>query len=130
MEDSPRVPVWSSKPRQTQLDKLLRGGLQPVRTVLRRIGAAATGGRQTIPKVAGNVGLTREGGHSRPRQRSAQHARDLGFIIPNQDAFSADPSCQATPQDPGWSVSSWSAAGRLQSIGGFLASIFTAKLME
>jgi Homeodomain-like domain len=58
MEDSARVQVRSSKPEQTQLDKLLRGALQPVRTVLRALVLRQLADGQTIRKVARNVSLT------------------------------------------------------------------------
>jgi len=45
-----------SKPEQQQLDKLLSGGLQPVRTVLRALVLRQLGDGQTIRKVASNVG--------------------------------------------------------------------------
>ena len=58
MEDIRRVQVRLSKPEQQQLDKLLRGGLQPVRTVLRALGLRQLADGQAIRKVARNVGLT------------------------------------------------------------------------
>jgi putative transposase len=58
MEDSGKVQVRLSKLEQEQLDKLLRGGLQPVRTVLRALVLRQLADGQTIRKVARNVGLT------------------------------------------------------------------------
>jgi putative transposase len=58
MEDRRRVRVQLSKPEQQQLDKLLSGGLQPVRTVLRALVLRQLADGQTIRKVARNVGLT------------------------------------------------------------------------
>ena len=58
MEDDKRVRVRLSKAEQQELDKLLRGGLQPVRTVLRALALGQLAEGQSIRKVAGNVGLT------------------------------------------------------------------------
>src|SRR5260370_38434048 len=58
MKDGRRVQVRLSKPEQDQLDKLLRGGLQPVRTVLRALVLRQLADGQAIRKVARNVGLT------------------------------------------------------------------------
>ena len=58
MEDSGKVQVRLSKSEQEQLDELLRGGLQPVRTVLRALVLRQLADGQTIRKVARNVGLT------------------------------------------------------------------------
>ena len=58
MEDSGRVQVRLSKLEQEQLDELLRGGLQPVRTVLRALVLRQLADGQTIRKVARNVSLT------------------------------------------------------------------------
>ena len=58
MEDRRRVQVRLSKPEQQQLDKLLSGGLKPVRTVLRALVLRQLADGQTIRKVARNVGLT------------------------------------------------------------------------
>src|SRR5450755_4677007 len=58
MEDRRRVQVRLSKSEQQQLDKLLSGGLQPVRTVLRALVLRQLADGQTIRKVARNVGLT------------------------------------------------------------------------
>src|SRR5260370_6347509 len=58
MEDIRRGQVRLSKPEQQQLDKLLRGGLQPVRTVLRALVLRQLADGQAIRKVARNVGLT------------------------------------------------------------------------
>jgi transposase len=58
MGDSAKVQVRLSKPDQGHLDELLRGGLQPVRTVLRALVLRQLADGQTIRKVARNVGLT------------------------------------------------------------------------
>src|ERR1700694_3242705 len=58
MEDGRRVQVRLSKAEQQQLDKLWRGALQPVRTVLRAWVLRQLADGQTIRKVARNVGLT------------------------------------------------------------------------
>src|SRR5258708_33861407 len=58
MEDIRRGQVRLSKPEQQQLDKLLRGGLQRVRTVLRALVLRQLADGQAIRKVARNVGLT------------------------------------------------------------------------
>ena len=58
MEDSGKVQVRLSKLEQEQLDELLGGGLQPVRTVLRALVLRQLADGQTIRKVARNVGLT------------------------------------------------------------------------
>jgi len=58
MEDSGKVQVRLSKLEREQLDELLRGGLQPVRTVLRALVLRQLADGQTIRKVARNVGLT------------------------------------------------------------------------
>ena len=58
MEDSGKVQVRLSKLEQEQLDELLKGGLQPVRTVLRALVLRQLADGQTIRKVARNVGLT------------------------------------------------------------------------
>jgi putative transposase len=58
MEERRRVQVRLSKSEQQQLDKLLSGGLQPVRTVLRALVLRQLADGQTIRKVARNVGLT------------------------------------------------------------------------
>ena len=58
MEDRRRVQVQLSRPEQQQLDKLLSGGLQPVRTVLRALVLRQLADGQTIRKVARNLGLT------------------------------------------------------------------------
>src|SRR5260370_1143711 len=58
MEDIRRGQVRLSKPEQQQLDKLLRGGLQPVRTVLRALVLRQLADGQAIRKGARNVGLT------------------------------------------------------------------------
>ena len=51
MGDSAKVQVRLSKPDQGQLDELLRGGLQPVRTVLRALVLRQLGDGQTNRKV-------------------------------------------------------------------------------
>src|ERR1700678_3286673 len=58
MGDSRKVQVRLSKPEQQQLDDLLSGGLQPVRTVLRALVLRQLADGQAIRKVARNVGLT------------------------------------------------------------------------
>ena len=58
MEDSRKVQVRLSKAEQQQLDELLSGGLQPVRTVLRALVLRQLEDGQAIRKVAHNVGLT------------------------------------------------------------------------
>jgi transposase len=58
MEDSGKVQVRLSKLEQEQLNELLGGGLQPVRTVLRALVLRQLADGQTIRKVARNVGLT------------------------------------------------------------------------
>jgi len=58
MEDSGKVQVRLSKLEQEQLDELLRGGLQRVRTVLRALVLRQLAEGQTIRRVARNVGLT------------------------------------------------------------------------
>ncbi len=51
-------PVRLSKQEQQELQRLLRSGLQPVRTVLRALALRQLAQGQTIRKVATNVGLT------------------------------------------------------------------------
>ena len=58
MEERKRVQVRLSKSEQQQLDKLLSGGLQPVRTVLRALVLRQPADGQAIRTVARNVGLT------------------------------------------------------------------------
>jgi putative transposase len=58
MKDRKAIQVRLSKPEQQQLDKLLSGGLQPVRTVLRALVLRQLADGQAIRQVAGNVGLT------------------------------------------------------------------------
>jgi transposase len=58
MKDRKAVQVRLSKPEQRRLDELLRGGLQPVRTVLRALVLRQLADGQAIRKVARNVGLT------------------------------------------------------------------------
>ena len=55
---SRKVQLRLSKPEQQQLDDLLSGGLQPVRTVLRALVLRQLADGQAIRKVARNVGLT------------------------------------------------------------------------
>jgi putative transposase len=55
MGASAKVQVRLSRPDQGQLDELLRGGLQPVRTVLRALVLRQLADGQTIRKVARNV---------------------------------------------------------------------------
>jgi putative transposase len=49
--------VRLSKPERRELNRLLRGGLQPVRTVLRALALRQLAEGQAIRKVAVNVGL-------------------------------------------------------------------------
>ena len=58
MESGKRVQVRLPKAEQQELDKLLRGGLQPVRTVLRAMALRQLADGQTIRAVARNVGLS------------------------------------------------------------------------
>jgi hypothetical protein len=58
MEDRSKVQLWLSKAERQQLGKLLRGSLQPVRTVLRALVLRQLADGQAIRKVARNVGLT------------------------------------------------------------------------
>ena len=58
MENGKRVHVRLSKAEQQELDKLLRGGLQPVRTVLPAMALSQLADGQAIRTVARNVGLT------------------------------------------------------------------------
>jgi putative transposase len=58
MEKRNRVQVRRSKPEQQPLDKLLSGGRQPVRTVLRALVLRQRADGQAIRTVARNVGLT------------------------------------------------------------------------
>src|ERR1700730_17399471 len=58
MGDGRKVQLRLSKPEQQQLDDLLSGGLQPVRTVLRALVLRQLADGQAIRKVARNVGLT------------------------------------------------------------------------
>src|SRR5208282_2709192 len=58
MRDGRKVQRRLSKPEQQQLDDLLSGGLQPVRTVLRALVLRQLADGQAIRKVARNVGLT------------------------------------------------------------------------
>lgn len=52
MEDRRRVQVRLSKPEQRQLERLLSGGLQPVRTVLRALVLRQLADGQAIRTVA------------------------------------------------------------------------------
>src|SRR5271167_1867180 len=58
MGDGRKVQLRLSKPEQQQLDDLLSGGLQPVRTVLRALVLRQLADGQAIRKVAASVGLT------------------------------------------------------------------------
>ena len=58
MKEPKGFPVRLSKQEQQELHGLLRGGLQPVRTVLRALALRQLAQGQTIRKVATNVGLT------------------------------------------------------------------------
>ena len=58
MKDRKAVQVRLSKPEQRRLDELLRGGLRPVRTVLRALVLRQLADGQAIRKVARNVRLT------------------------------------------------------------------------
>ena len=58
MGDGRKVQVRLSRPEQQQLDDLLSGGLQPVRTVLRALVLRQLAAGQAIRKVARNLGLT------------------------------------------------------------------------
>ena len=89
MEDGRRVQVRLSKPEQAQLDKLLRGGLQPVRTVLHALVLRQLADGQAIRKVARNVGLTpktvwltsqryRQGGLERPCTKGRGRGKKRG----------------------------------------------------
>jgi len=58
MGNGRKVQLRLSKPEQQQLDDLLSGGLQPVRTVLRALVLRQLADGRAIRKVARNVGLT------------------------------------------------------------------------
>jgi hypothetical protein len=58
MRERRGFPVRLSKPERRELNRLLRGGLQPVRTVLRALALRQLAEGQAIRKVAVNVGLT------------------------------------------------------------------------
>ena len=58
MGDGRKVQIRLSKSEQRQLDDLLSGGLQPVRTVLRALVLRQLADGQAIRTVARNVGLT------------------------------------------------------------------------
>src|SRR3984893_5464878 len=75
MGDSANVQVRLSNPDQGQLDELLRGGLQPVRTVLRALVLRQLADGQTIRKVARNVGLNPEDGLADQPTLSARRTR-------------------------------------------------------
>jgi putative transposase len=56
-----RLEVRISHKDEKKLDELLRGGLQPVRVVLRALALLQLAEGQTPPKVAGNLRLTAKG---------------------------------------------------------------------
>ena len=58
MKERKRFQVQLSKQERQQLQRLLSGGLQPVRTVLRALALRQLTEGQTIRKVAASVGLT------------------------------------------------------------------------
>jgi putative transposase len=58
MKDRKAIQVRLANSEQQQLDKLLSGGLQPVRTVLRALVLRQLADGQAIRKVARNLGLT------------------------------------------------------------------------
>jgi len=53
-----RSPIRLSQQEQQELRRLLQGGLQPVRTVLRALALRQRAGGQTVRQVAKNVALT------------------------------------------------------------------------
>ena len=53
-----RLPIPLSKQERRELQRLLGGGLQPVRTVLRALALRQLAEGQSIRQVAANVGLT------------------------------------------------------------------------
>ena len=58
MKERKRFQVQLSKQERQELKRLLSGGLQPVRTVLRALALRQLAEGQTIRKVAASVGLT------------------------------------------------------------------------
>jgi transposase len=52
--------VRLSKPGRQEIDQLLRGGLQPVRTVLRALALRQLADGQKMGQVTANLGLTRK----------------------------------------------------------------------
>src|SRR2546427_9937744 len=58
MKGQKRFQVKLSRRERQELDRLLSGGLQPVRTVLRALALRQLAEGQAIRKVAANVGLT------------------------------------------------------------------------
>jgi putative transposase len=58
MAERKGFPVRLSKQEQQEINRLLSGGLQPVRTVLRALALRQLADGQTIRKVAASVGLT------------------------------------------------------------------------
>src|ERR1700686_2456040 len=100
MEDRRRVQVRLSKPEQQQLDKLLSGGLQPVRTVLRALVLRQLADGQTIRKVARNVGLTpktvwltsqryQQGGLDRALYDEARPGKEALLVAPQREGIVA-----------------------------------------
>jgi transposase len=58
MAERKGFPVRLSKQERQEINRLLSGGLQPVRTVLRALALRQLADGQTIRKVAASVGLT------------------------------------------------------------------------
>ena len=58
MSERESCPVRLSKQERQEINRLLSGGLQPVRTVLRALALRQLANGQTIRKVAASVGLT------------------------------------------------------------------------
>jgi len=58
MSERKRFPVRLSKQDRQEINRLLSGGRQPVRTVLRALALRQLADGQTIRKVAASVGLT------------------------------------------------------------------------
>ncbi len=54
----PRVQIRLCKQEQLDLNRVLRGGVQPVRTVLRALALRQLAKGQTVRQVAASVGLT------------------------------------------------------------------------
>ena len=99
MKGQKRFQVQLSRRERQELDRLLSGGLQPVRTVLRALALRQLAEGQAIRKVAASVGLTpktvwlvsqhyREGGlaralyeQARPGKASLLDARQRQRII-------------------------------------------------